>query len=339
MAKPKEEKKVRGVWERVPGSGVWWVRYRDAGGRLRREKVGRKSAAIDLLNKRRNDRRTGIKLPENLRTSGIRFKELADDIEAFSAAHHNDNRNVLSRLRAVRRDFDERIADDIKPADIDGWLTKHTKKPSTSNRYRALFSLIYREALRNGKVTGNPARLVRQKPENNSVIRFLSDDEEKALRTAIMDYHPARMAELDIALGTGMRLTEQYGLTWRDVDPVRREVRLGKTKNNSGRTIPMNSVVEAAFRQLRREKVKLNSPVFGGHPRPWWDEVIEKSGVVSYRWHDNRHTFCSRLAMRGVNLKAIQLLAGHKTISMTARYAHLDDSALRLAVDSLTGPK
>jgi site-specific recombinase XerD len=39
--------------------------------------------------------------------------------------------------------------------------------------------------------------------------------------------------------------------------------------------------------------------------------------------------------MKGVNLKAIQTLAGHKTISITARYAHLDDTALRTAVDSL----
>ena len=48
-----------------------------------------------------------------------------------------------------------------------------------------------------------------------------------------------------------------------------------------------------------------------------------------------RHTFCSRLAMKGVNLKVIQVLAGHKTIVMTARYAHLDDRALRSAVDCL----
>jgi hypothetical protein len=43
----------------------------------------------------------------------------------------------------------------------------NTQTPATSNRYRALFSLIFREALRNGKVTGNPARLVRQKHEDN----------------------------------------------------------------------------------------------------------------------------------------------------------------------------
>jgi site-specific recombinase XerD len=49
--------------------------------------------------------------------------------------------------------------------------------------------------------------------------------------------------------------------------------------------------------------------------------------VVNYRWHDNRHTFCSRLAMRGENLKVIQQFAGHKTIQMSARFAHLGEKS------------
>jgi len=39
--------KTHGVYEKVPGSGVWWVQYFDYEGRRRREKVGSKSAAKD----------------------------------------------------------------------------------------------------------------------------------------------------------------------------------------------------------------------------------------------------------------------------------------------------
>ena len=53
----------------------------------RREKVGRKSDAVDLLNKRRNERRVGVKMPDNLRNAGLRFGILADDIETYSKAH------------------------------------------------------------------------------------------------------------------------------------------------------------------------------------------------------------------------------------------------------------
>lgn len=50
------------------------------------------------------------------------------------------------------------------------------------------------------------------------------------------------------------------------------------------------------------------------------------------------HTFCSRLAMRKVNLVAIKEPAGHKTLGITARNAHLDDDAKREAVDLLLIP-
>jgi site-specific recombinase XerD len=330
--KENEEAKVRGVWEKVPGSGVWWIRFRDSNGKLRREKVGRKSDAIDLFRKRTEERRTGVKLPKNLRAQGIKFSVLCDAIETFSLAHHRDQRNILGRLKRVRPDFDEREADAIKPQDIDAWLTKNTHTPATSNRYRALFSLIFREALRNGKVTSNPARLVRQKHEDNGVIRWLTEVEDEALHKAV---DPVHLPELDISLHTGMRLSEQFELRWNQIDFVRSEVRLSKTKNYSGRSIPMNSVVEAAFKAIRPAKLKLSSKVFEKYPREWWEVALAASGVVGYRWHDNRHTFCSRLAMRGVNLKVIQTLAGHKTIAMTARYAHLDDASLRSAVNSL----
>lgn len=269
-------------------AGQWWVRYRDVNGRLKQEKVGRRGDAIDLLNKRRNERRIGVKLPDNLRGAGIRFKVLADDTETFSKAHHRDQRNILSRLAKVRPDFDERIAANVKPEDIDAWLTKNTKSAATSNRYRALFSLIFREALRNGKVKTNLARLVRQKHEESGVIRWLTEVEEKALRKVILEHHAVHLPELVIALGTGMRLSEQFKLTWNLVDLVRKEVRLPKTKNYSGRAIPMNADVEAAFTELkfRAGAVKKSDLVFAEYPRRWWEEALTKSGVMNFRWHD-----------------------------------------------------
>jgi hypothetical protein len=108
----------------------------------------------------------------------------------------------LSLISTLRK-FGERPADKIKPAEIDAWLSKVTKTPATSNRYRALFSLIFREDLRNGKIASNPARLVRQRPENNGRIRFLTEAEEMSLRDAIRSRFPEHEAELTISLGTG----------------------------------------------------------------------------------------------------------------------------------------
>ena len=152
--------KVTGVWEKVPGSRIWWIRYRENGA-LHREKVGRKSDALALYQKRKSEIRAGAKLPENMRRASIRFGQLAEDIRGYSEKHHRDRGHIESRLEADLPDFEIRLADQIKPEDIDGWIARNTDTAATANRYRALFSLIFREALRNGKVTGNPARLVR----------------------------------------------------------------------------------------------------------------------------------------------------------------------------------
>src|ERR1019366_6880892 len=100
----------------------------------------------------------------------------------------------------------------------------HTKTPATANRYKATFSLIFREAVRNGKVFSNPARLVRQRHEANGRVRYLLDDEERALHNAILKSHAHHLPELVIAVGTGQRKEEQYTLKWSQVDFLRNEV-------------------------------------------------------------------------------------------------------------------
>ncbi len=169
---------------RRSASGVRWIRYR-VDGRLKREKVGRKGDAIALYQLRKSQTRAGKKLPANLRNAGVRFSELADAILTYSASHHRDTRNIKSRIKKILPEFGERVAEGIKPEEIDSWLTTHTSTATTANRYRALFSLVFREALRNGKVNSNPARLVRQRHEDNARIRWLEEDEEERLRAVI----------------------------------------------------------------------------------------------------------------------------------------------------------
>ena len=89
-------------------------------------------------------------------------------------------------------------------------------------------SLAYREGIRNDKVKINPVRLVKQRKEGGNVIRFLRDHEEAALRAVIEQRYPGKMWTAVAALGTGMRLSEQYGsrLRWQNLDFQRREVDL-----------------------------------------------------------------------------------------------------------------
>ncbi len=69
--------------------------------------------------------------------------------------------------------------------------------------------------------------------------------------------------------------------------------------------------------------------------RAWFDRVVDDAEVPNFTWHALRHTFISRLVMAGVDLRTAQELAGHKTISMTVRYAHLAPEHNQAAIEKL----
>lgn len=340
----KKEEKVRGVFERPAGSGVWWIVYY-AGGVRHREKVGRKGDAIKLYQIRKADSLRGKKLPELQPSKVVRFGDLSKMAVDHAKTHLKTTHDYIAKDLVLREPFGERPADSVTPQEIDQFLSKHCKTPATANRYRAYFSLCYRLGMENGKTTVNPARLVRMRTENNARARFLSRDEYAKLLGIIKRDNPSQVPAFIVSVYTGMRWSEQYSLEWGQVDLKRKVIRLTKTKNGSARNVPLNSVALEALKQ-HREAVPhdANKPVF---PRPgprsdcrWWFEpTLREAKITDYTWHNNRHTFCSWLAMAGVSTKEIQVLAGHKTIAMAARYAHLSPEATASASERLVMAK
>jgi integrase len=66
----------------------------------------------------------------------------------------------------------------------------------------------------------------------------------------ILSDYPYHMSEFDIALQTGMRPSEQYGLIWSRVDLVRKPITIPKSKNGNTRHVPLNAIALAAFQEL-----------------------------------------------------------------------------------------
>jgi integrase len=67
----------------------------------------------------------------------------------------------------------------------------------------------------------------------------------------------------------------------------------------------------------------------------WFNQAVERAGLVDFTWYCLRHTFASRLVMAGVDIRTVAELMGHKTIQMTMRYAHLAPEHNLAAVESL----
>jgi site-specific recombinase XerD len=335
----RERPNPRGVFEKLPGSGEWWICFWDSQGRKRREKAGTKGNAIDLYRKRKTEALTGKKLPEKLRQPTVSFAEIAKDALAYSKAHKLSYRNDCCRMETLLGWFREYPVDTITAQDIEKRFSKQKWASATANRYRALLSLTYRLAIRNGKVKENPARLVHHRLEDNARIRFLSAEEETVLRKAVEARCAEHLAELVLALNAGLRLSEQYGLTWADVSVARRVLTIPRSKNGSTRHVPLNQAALAALEDLR-QRTHSTGFVCGGGPGPrrWFEPALADAKIASFSWHCLRHTFASRLVMAGVDIRTVQELLGHKTIAMTVRYAHLAPKHTLAAVERLDTP-
>ncbi len=66
-------------------------------------------------------------------------------------------------------------------------------------------------------------------------------------------------------------------------------------------------------------------------------KALKKAGIEDFRFHDLRHTAASHLVMAGASLKDVQEILGHKTMTMTLRYAHLSQEHTKKAVNLLNG--
>jgi len=243
-----------------------------------------------------------------------------------------------SRMKPILDTFRNRAAGTITPQEIGRWLADEADEnewsPATVNRYKPLFSLTFRIVLENGKIEYNPARLVKRRREDNARIRWLLPAEEKR-----------HVPELDIALHTGMRRSEQYSLKWADVDFMNRIITIRHTKNGEVRYIKLNQTALAAFEDLFARPHDDGYVFTNSHfehllsSRHWFEPAVTEAEIEGFTWHCLRHTFASRLVMAGVDLRTVQQLMGHKTIQMTCRYAHLAPEHQLAAVERLCEPK
>jgi site-specific recombinase XerD len=251
---------------------------------------------------------------------------------------------VRQEAKKLESWWGKRAADSLIPSEIEAKLSEHANTPATFNRWKSTLSLAYRLGMRDNLVQVNPARMVGHKRENNARIRYLSDAEEGKLRAIVRQECPEREAEFDLALYTGMRKSEQYGLPWRNVDFTTDLMFIPRSKHGMSRYLCITAPVRRALQGLLRFRAGEDSPVCpggmsrSGYRHRWFFECAEKAGLLDVVYHTLRHTYISRAVMKGIDIRSVQELAGHKTIQMTMRYAHLAPDHLREAAEKAVAP-
>ncbi len=240
--------------------------------------------------------------------------------------------------------------DDITAWDIQQWISERRKlgrAPATItyavNRLRAAFNRAVEWEFIDSHTLGK-VKVIHQ---DNTRVRYLSKEEEKALLAALTS-RDARLREslastahagryvdyleplIVMAMHTGLRRGELLTLRWEHISLPNRylTIRSENAKSKKRRTVPLNDTV---FHLLDAWRVQNPSAdfVFAHHGQPVsffsypWRNLLKEAKIEQFRFHDLRHHFASKLVMAGVDLNTVRELLGHADLKMTLRYAHL----------------
>ncbi|MHC4521848.1 MAG: tyrosine-type recombinase/integrase [Planctomycetota bacterium] len=333
--------KRAGLYQRGKGK-TWYIRYKKANGIIRREsaKTTSKKEAQAFLEKRRTQVREGT-LPDTSPAKRYTFNELANEYLADGdvQALKSFNKERRYRVNQLMAKFGNLALADFNTKIVKRFKTERLKvnKAATVNRTLALLKHMFKEGVEYEMVSEevfNKVRKVKLVKENNRRLRYLSQEECKELIDACS---PHLKPIVITALNAGMRLGEILNLKWEQVDLKHGFILLSDTKNGERREIPINYTLRATLEAMPHGPESLY--VFtnkDGNPfksvSTSFPAACYKAGIKDFRFHDLRHTFASQLVMSDVSIQKVMKLLGHKTLTMTLRYAHLAPSHLVEAV-------
>lgn len=328
--------KDKGIIEIPKGSGIWWVDI-SIDGQRRRWKVGSKTAAKAFYQKLKVEAMEGRLFPEKYERKRVMFSELAKDRLALVTAHHSRPKGENHLIERWLIDFKDMDASKITPSMIENVLTEikqEGKAPATVNHHLELIKAMYNKASRDGLLSVNPAAKVKKYKLNNVIVRYLTPQQEVSLFESLSNtYHPI----VKTAINTGIRQGELLRLTWDDIDWNTGILTVKKSKHGQAHRMPMNSLVQEVLSEaFKNRKTDRIFPHDNSRMRKTFEKAIKAAGLAPFRFHDLRHTFASRLAMKGVNDRTLMTLGGWKSPAMLNRYAHLSPTHLWQAVESLT---
>ena len=250
----------------------------------------------------------------------------------------------------LARDFLGKAPEEVRPQDVDAlavrsFLAALTRKglgKRSQGRALAAVRSLFRFACREGVLPANPAQGVRTPKFPKMLPRHLRPGEVEGLIEAPAGDEPLvrrDRAILELLYAAGLRVSELVGLDWPDVDLSARVLRV-MGKGSKERMVPFGRPAAEALRRWLevwegvRDAMDGGEPVFLNHQGTrltdrsvrrvidrWVDAAAVARGVHP---HTLRHTFATHLLENGADLRAIQELLGHSSLSTTQKYTHLE---------------
>lgn len=252
--------------------------------------------------------------------------------------------------------------------DVRAWLTdehakaqkslsfgqgRHTQDAAIRTRKRRLSALrsFYKFLSRFYSIENNSAAIIKNPKVKQPIPHPLTEKDAMELTQNIAMVDSSAMAQdRDIALftllyGCGLRLSEAIALNWGDLKNAKLTPQGGILrivgKGKKERLVPILPYVAEALLQWKKHYpflIEFHAPVFVGIRGKRLNPSIAQKNMRDYRRmmglsetatpHALRHSFATHILQNGGDLRTIQMLLGHASLSTTQRYTLMDETHL-----------
>jgi len=273
---------------------------------------------------------------------------MKEQIEKFLRYLEIENAASKHTLRAYRKDLESfsdyagRKTEDIEMIDVRGFVAQQIKNglnKATAGRRLSSVRSFLNFLCREGYIKSNPAKLVTTPKTEKRLPNFLSVDDVFSLveKPDGIGVLPARdRAILEQLYSSGLRVSEIAGLNVDDLNTREGLVKV-RGKGRKERILPIGSKAIDAIKTYAVEKLllkKKDGAMFLNRMGARLSDRGVRRIVVKYSRligvngqigpHTLRHTFASHLLQAGADLRTIQELLGHSSLSTTQKYTHID---------------
>jgi integrase/recombinase XerC len=259
-----------------------------------------------------------------------------DDLESFVSFLCSDY------LTVPRDQLDLKRVDNLTIRAYLAHLARKKLSRSSTARHLSALRSFFKFLMREGTVDANPARTVATPKREKHLPAVMQTPEVSLLFEQADVTTPLGrrdLAFLELMYGSGLRISELVGI---DVDDIELRARLVKVhgKGSKERIVPFGSKAEAAVRAYlaaRQDLIgdKEEEALFVNYRgerittrsvRRLFDSYVRKASLrAGISPHTLRHSFATHLLNAGADLRGIQELLGHASLSTTQKYTHLND--------------
>lgn len=272
------------------------------------------------------------------------------DLEEFSSYLTERHFEDMPRTEKFYR-FDVSEIDSIAIRGYLGYLHKRNKKTTIARKLSALRS-FFRYLIKRGLVEENPAEAIVTPKQDKTIPEYLPVDEMFRLLDSIRSgslLDLRNRAIFETLYSSGIRISELVGMNTFDVDFNGATLRvLGK--GNKERIVPIGRKALQAIAHYRNQlqvecgtKVEVSGPLFLNKNNGRLSarsiarilgDLAKACGILKpISPHTLRHTFATHMLDAGADLRVVQELLGHKSLSTTQKYTHVSIDRLMETYD------